>query len=42
MDRPGDTSKVFELLSMFADDVFAVFVAAMGTDLKEWMPERTA
>lgn len=37
-----DPSRVVELLEVFADDLFAVFVAAMGPDLKAWMPERRA
>lgn len=41
LDNPGDSSKLVELLGTFADDVFAVFVAAMGPDLKAWMPERS-
>ena len=40
LDQPGDASKLVELLGAFADDLFAVFVAAMGTDLKAWMPEK--
>lgn len=40
LDAPGDPSKLVELLGAFADDIFAVFVAAMGPDLKTWMPER--
>jgi uncharacterized protein (TIGR04255 family) len=42
VDGPGDPSKLVDLLSAFADDVFAVFIAAMGPDLKAWMPERSA
>lgn len=42
LDQPGDPSKLVELLGTFADDVFAVFVAAMGSDLALWMPERSA
>jgi uncharacterized protein (TIGR04255 family) len=42
VDDPGDASKLVDLLGAFADDVFAVFIAAMGPDLKAWMPERSA
>ena len=35
-----EPSEVVSLLGEFADDIFAVFVAAMGSDLKAWMPER--
>jgi hypothetical protein len=41
LDTPGDPSTLVERLGFFADDVFAVFVAAMGPDLKAWMPERS-
>ena len=36
-----DPTKLVDLLKTFADDVFAVFIAAMGPDLKAWMPERS-
>ena len=36
-----DPTRIVEQLGSFADDLFAVFVAAMGPDLREWMPERT-
>jgi uncharacterized protein (TIGR04255 family) len=42
LDQPGDPSRCVGLLGSFADDIFAVFVAAMGPDLKAWMPERRA
>jgi uncharacterized protein (TIGR04255 family) len=35
-----EPSQLVELLGAFADDAFAVFVSAMGPDLKAWMPER--
>jgi uncharacterized protein (TIGR04255 family) len=31
---------VVNLLDSFADDIFAVFIAASGPDLVEWMPEK--
>jgi uncharacterized protein (TIGR04255 family) len=40
IDGPFDPSKLVELLGTFADDIFAVFIAAMGPDLMAWMPER--
>jgi uncharacterized protein (TIGR04255 family) len=42
LDRPGEPSNLVGLLGTFSDDVFAVFVAAMGSDLKAWMPEGSA
>lgn len=36
-----DASQLVDLLGRFADDVFAVFIAAMGPDLRAWMPEKT-
>ena len=42
VDGPVEPSKVVDLLGAFADDVFAVFIEAMGPDLKAWMPERSA
>ena len=42
IDGPIDPSKLVGLLGTFSDDVFAVFIAAMGPDLKAWMPERSA
>lgn len=35
-----DPGKVVEHLHHFTDDIFAVFMSAMGPDLKAWMPER--
>jgi uncharacterized protein (TIGR04255 family) len=35
-----DPGSVVTSLNSFADDIFAVFVSAMGPDLLEWMPER--
>lgn len=37
-----DPSRLVDLLESFADDLFSVFIAAMGPDLKVWMPERSA
>lgn len=42
VDGAVEPSKLVELLGAFADDIFAVFVAAMGPDLEAWMPERIA
>jgi hypothetical protein len=42
VDAPIDPAKLVELLGTFADDVFAVFIASMGPDLKAWMPEGNA
>jgi uncharacterized protein (TIGR04255 family) len=42
VDAPIDPTKLVELLGTFADDVFAVFIASMGPDLKAWMPEGNA
>lgn len=36
-----DPNMLVDLLKRFTDDVFAVFIAAMGPDLKAWMPERS-
>lgn len=36
-----DPKQIGDMLGRFADDIFAVFMAAMGPDLKAWMPERT-
>lgn len=41
LDGVVDPTKLVDLLKTFADDVFAVFIAAMGPDLKAWMPERS-
>lgn len=41
IENAVDPSQIVELLGTFADDLFAVFVAAMGPDLSAWMPERT-
>jgi len=35
-----EPENVAALLHGFADDIFSVFVSAMGPDLKAWMPER--
>jgi uncharacterized protein (TIGR04255 family) len=40
LSAPVDASKLVELLGTLANDVFAVFIAAMGPDLKAWMPEK--
>jgi uncharacterized protein (TIGR04255 family) len=42
VESPGDPSKLVDRLGALADDVFAVFVAAMGADLRAWMPERSS
>ena len=41
VDGAVDPTKLVDLLKSFADDIFAVFIAAMGPDLKTWMPERS-
>lgn len=35
-----EPTNVVSLLNSFADDIFAVFMAAAGPDLLEWMPEK--
>ncbi len=42
LDGAIEPERLESLLKGFADDVFAVFVAAMGPDLQAWMPERSA
>lgn len=37
-----EPSRLVEQLEAFADDIFAVFVAVMGPDLKVWMQERSS
>jgi len=37
VDGPVDTSQVRGLLARFADDIYAVFMAAKGPALEEWM-----
>jgi uncharacterized protein (TIGR04255 family) len=37
IDQPGDVEKIVDRLASLADDTFAVFVAAMGPDLRAWM-----
>jgi uncharacterized protein (TIGR04255 family) len=34
-----NTGDLVELLQLFADDIFSMFVATMGPDLMAWMPE---
>ncbi len=40
VEGPIEPEKVVSLLNTFADDIFAVFMAAAGPDLLEWMPEK--
>jgi hypothetical protein len=37
-----DPSRLADLLGGFADDLFAVFVAAMGPDLEAWMSKSSS
>lgn len=40
VEGPVEPTAVVPLLSKFADDIFAVFIAAAGPELLEWMSER--
>lgn len=40
VEGPIKPTQVVSLLNTFADDIFAVFMAAAGPDLLEWMPEK--
>ena len=40
VEQAVNPDQIVDLLGAFAGDIFAVFVAAMGPDLKAWMPEK--